>query len=129
LAAGVIQTAAVFFLLGTATDPDGRFARLLFDAFGIGPVSPHVGLVVFFILFEPVGRLLGVLLNAWSRRHEFEADAFAAEVTGDGAPLAAALKKMTSDHLSHPCPAALRVWLDYSHPPLIDRLRRLQGGA
>lgn len=125
LAAGIVQTAAVFFLLGLATDPDGRFARLLFDAFGVENISPHVGLVLFFILLEPASRALGVLFNAWSRRHEFEADAYAAEMTGDATPLASALKKMTSDHLAHPSPAPLRVWLDYSHPPLVERLRAL----
>ena len=125
LAAGILQTAAVFFLLGLATDPDGRFARLLFDAFGVERISPHVGLVLFFILLEPANQALGVLFNAWSRRHEFEADAYAAQVTGDGAPLADALRKMTSDHLAHPSPAPLRVWLDYSHPPLVERLRAL----
>ncbi len=126
LAAGIIQTAAIFFLLGLATDPHGNFARLLFDAFGVKPISPHVGLVLFSILLEPVSKLLGVMLHAWSRRHEFEADAYAAEVTGDGAPLASALKKMTADHLSHPSPGKLRVWLDYSHPPLLERLRALR---
>jgi STE24 endopeptidase len=126
LAAGIIQTAAIFFLLGLATDPGGRFARLLFDAFGVEKISPHVGLVLFGILLEPVGRLLGVILNAWSRCHEFEADAYAAESTGDSAPLATALKRMTADHLSHPSPGTLRVWLDYSHPPLLQRLRHLR---
>jgi STE24 endopeptidase len=125
LAAGIFQTAAIFFLLGLATDPDGRFSRLLFDAFGVEKISPHVGLVLFSILLEPVSKLLGVMLNAWSRRHEFEADAYAAEVTGDGKPLASALKRMTADHLSHPSPGKLRVWLDYSHPPLLQRLRAL----
>lgn len=125
LTAGIVHTAAVFFLLGLATDPEGRFARMLFDAFGVERISPHVGLVLFAILLEPAGKALGVILNAWSRRHEFEADAYAAEMTGDGAPLASALRKMTADHLSHPSPAALRVWLDYSHPPLIERLRAL----
>lgn len=127
LAAGIAQTAVIFFLLGLATDPDGKFARLLFDAFGVRQISPHVGLVLFSILLEPVSKLLGVVMNAWSRRHEFEADAYAAEITGDGAPLASALKKMTADHLSHPTPAKLRVWLDYSHPPLLQRLRALRG--
>jgi STE24 endopeptidase len=129
LVAGIIQTALVFFLLGQCTAPDGRFARILFDAFGVAAISPHVGLVLFVILFEPAGRLLGVILNAWSRRHEYEADAYAAQVTGDPEPLADALRKMTSDHLSHPAPAALRVWLDYSHPPLIQRLRALRAAG
>ncbi len=54
LAAGILQTAAIFFLLGLATDPSGKFARLLFDAFGVAQISPHVGLVLFSILLEPV---------------------------------------------------------------------------
>ena len=125
LGAGILQSAVVFFLLGLATDPHGHFARLLFDAFAVPHISPHVGLVLFSILLEPVSKLLGVALNAWSRHHEFEADAYAAAATGGGAPLAAALKKMTSDHLSHPTPTGLRVWLDYSHPPLLQRLQAL----
>ncbi len=125
LAVGILQTAVIFYLLGLATDPDGKFARLLFDAFGVKQISPHVGLLLFSILLEPVSKALGVLANAWSRRHEFEADAYAAEVTGDGAALGEALKKMSADHLSHPSPAPLRVWLDYSHPPLVERLEAL----
>lgn len=126
LVAGILQTAAIFFLLGIATDPEGRLSRALFDAFGVPIISPHVGLVLFSILLEPVSKALAVAMNAWSRRHEFEADAYAAEVTGDTEPLASALRKMTADHLSHPCPAKLRVWLDYSHPPLIERLRAMR---
>ena len=125
LAVGILQMGAVFFLLGLAVAPDGKFSRLLFDAFGVVVISPHVGLVLFSILLEPVGKLLGVMANAWSRRHEFEADAYAAKSIGGGQPLADALKKLSSDHLSHPCPAKLRVMLDYSHPPLIQRLEAL----
>ena len=125
LAVGILQTAVIFYLLGLATDPDGKFSRVLFDAFGVKEISPHVGLVLFSILLEPVSKALAVLANAWSRRHEFEADAYAANVTGDGAALGQALKKMSADHLSHPSPAPLRVWLDYSHPPLVERLEAL----
>ncbi len=125
LVVGIVQTAVIFFLLGLATDPNGKFARVLFDAFGVHQISPQVGLVLFSILLEPVSKALAVLANAWSRRHEFEADAYAARVTGDRVSLGEALKKMTADHLSHPSPAPLRVWLDYSHPPLIQRLEAL----
>lgn len=128
LLAGVLQTAVIFYLLGLAIEPTGGFARMLFDAFGVSQISPHVGLVLFMILLGPVSRLLGVLLNAWSRKHEYEADAYAVEVTGQAEPLAAALRKMTADHLSHPAPAKLRVALDYSHPPLLDRLRAMKAG-
>ena len=126
LVVGIVQSAVIFFLLGLATDPHGAFARLLFNAFGVETISPHVGLVLFLILLEPVTKLLGVLANAWSRHHEFEADAYAAHATGNGDALAEALKKLSADHLSHPTPAALRVWLDYSHPPLLQRLAMLR---
>jgi len=126
LAVGIVQTAVIFYLLGLAVAPDGVFSRLLFDAFGVREISPHVGLVLFAILLEPVGKALGVLANAWSRRHEFEADAYAAKATGDAAPLADALRKLTADHLSHPAPSRLRVILDYSHPPLLRRLEALK---
>jgi STE24 endopeptidase len=125
LAVGILQTAIIFYLLGLATDPDGHFARLLFDAFGVNQISPHAGLVFFSILLEPVSKVLSILANAWSRKHEFEADAYAARMTGDGRALGEALKKLSADHLSHPSPAALRVWLDYSHPPLLQRLKAL----
>ena len=125
LALGILQTAAIFYLLGLAIHPDGAFARHLFTAFGVATISPHVGLVLFSVLLQPLSKLLGGLANAWSRRHEFEADAYAAKVTGDGAALGEALKKLSADHLSHPTPATLRVWLDYSHPPLLQRLRAL----
>lgn len=127
LIVGILQTAVIFYLLGLAIAPDGAFSRLLFDAFGVEKISPHVGLVLFAILLEPVGKALGAAANAWSRRHEFEADAYAAKATGDSAPLAEALRKLTADHLSHPSPSPLRVILDYSHPPLLSRLEALSG--
>ena len=126
LVVGILQMAVIFFLLGLATDPSGKFSRMLFDAFAVEKISPHVGLVLFGILLEPVSKLLSVFANAWSRKHEFEADAYAAEVTGDSRPLKEALKKLSADHLSHPTPAPLRVWLDYSHPPLLQRLAAMK---
>lgn len=126
LVVGILQMAVIFFLLGLATDPTGKFSRLLFDAFGVERISPHVGLVLFGILLEPVSKLLSVFANAWSRKHEFEADAYAKKVTGGHHPLEEALKKLSADHLSHPTPAPLRVWLDYSHPPLLTRLAAMR---
>jgi STE24 endopeptidase len=122
---GILQMALIFFLIGLATDPDGAFANALHEAFYVKPVSPHVGLVLFTILLEPASKLLSVLANAWSRKHEFEADAYASKSTGTPEALATALKKLSSDHLSHPAPHSLRIILDYSHPPLVQRLKAL----
>ncbi|MGJ8643252.1 MAG: M48 family metallopeptidase [Luteolibacter sp.] len=122
---GILQMALIFFLIGLATNPEGAFARALHDAFFVGKISPHVGLVLFTILLEPASKLLSVLANAWSRKHEFEADAYASQSTGTPEALATALKKLSSDHLSHPAPHSLRIVLDYSHPPLLQRLKAL----
>jgi STE24 endopeptidase len=127
LVASLLQSAVMFFLIGLATDPHGTFSRMLFNAFGVADISPHVGLVLFGLIFAPIGRLLGIVSNQWSRRHEFEADSYAAEHTGSTAPLMSALKKLSTDNLSHPTPHPLRVALDYSHPPLSQRLEALAG--
>jgi STE24 endopeptidase len=124
----VLQTAVIFYLLGLATDPTGSFAGQLADAFGVAP-SYHVGFVLFLILFKPVSRLLGIAMNAWSRRHEFEADAFAAEAQGSSAPLVSALKKLSADNLSNLTPHPLPVLLDHSHPPVLQRIRVLENSA
>jgi STE24 endopeptidase len=122
---GILQMAMIFFLIGLATDPNGTFAKHLHDAFFLNQISTHTGLVFFMILLEPASKILSVLANAWSRKHEFEADAYASQSTGIPEALATALKKLSSDHLSHPAPHKLRVVLDYSHPPLLERIQAL----
>jgi STE24 endopeptidase len=124
LGVGIVQSAVVFYLLGLFTG-DGGFARELFAAFGVEQISAHVGLALFGILFAPLSRVLGIAANAWSRKHEFEADAFAAEAMGSPAPLASALKKLSAENLSNLTPHRLRVILDYSHPPVLERLKAL----
>jgi len=76
----IIQTAVIFFLLGMVTNKESGFARSLFDAFGVTEISTYAGLVFFLLLFSPVSRLLSIVGNAISRKHEFEADAYAAEI-------------------------------------------------
>ena len=126
LAVSILQSGALFFLLGLAVDRDGAFARLLFDAFGVETISAHVGLVLFGILFSPASRLLGIFSNMWSRKHEFEADAYAAKAMGDSTSLISALKKLSAKNLSNITPHPMRVFLDYSHPPILQRLNALK---
>lgn len=128
IVASIIQFGVLFFLLGLIINPGSTFAQELFAAFGIPAqnISPHAGLIFFGILFSPVSRLLGVVLNAWSRKHEFEADAYAAEAQQSSAHLIAALKKLSADNLSNLTPHQLRVVLDYSHPPVLVRIKALR---
>jgi len=125
LAVSVLQAGVLFYLLGLVIG-GGTFSRMLFDAFGVAQISPHVGLVLFGLLFAPASRLLGIAANAWSRKHEFEADAFAANATGKPESLVTALKKLSAKNLSNLTPHPFRVFLDHSHPPVLTRIKALR---
>ena len=105
-----------------------KFATF-FAAFGISGTPVGLGFAVFSILYKPFSLLLS-LPGLWlSRVHDFEADAFARSAMGSPTPLETALKRLSSDHLSHPAPHPLAVRLHYTHPPLLQRLAALQAGA
>ena len=101
----------------------------LFAAFYVSEPSVYAGLLFFGLLFTPVELVLSILVNLFSRQNEFEADRFAAETTGSGEPLIAALKKLSADNLSNLTPHPLAVFLDYSHPPVLQRIAALRQGA
>jgi STE24 endopeptidase len=69
------------------------------------------------------------LLHMWSRRFEYEADAFARESMGDAQPLVQALRKLTEKNLSNLTPHPLYSGFYYSHPALLERERALQTTA
>ena len=76
------------------------------------------GLLTFW--FSPVG-------NRISRKHEYEADAFAREAMGGPAPLSGALRKLSQKNLSNLTPHPLYSAVYYSHPTLVERERALNG--
>jgi STE24 endopeptidase len=87
--------------------------------------SVYAGLFLFGVLFEPLSLVLGMVENGWSRRDEFAADAFALRTSGGGAALADGLKRLSVDNLGNLTPHPLTVLLSYSHPPVLERLKRL----
>src|SRR5262245_44907150 len=66
------------------------------------------------------------VVHMWSRRFEYEADAFARESMGDAQPLVQALRKLTEKNLSNLMPHPLYSGFYYSHPTLLERQRALQ---
>ncbi len=68
---------------------------------------------------------LSPLSNFFSRKHEFEADRFAADSMDGGRSLINALTKLYQENLSHPIPHSLIVFFHYSHPPFFERIRAL----
>jgi STE24 endopeptidase len=67
-----------------------------------------------------------VIANFWSRKHEFDADRFAAKSLGDANPLILALKKLSKDSLSNLTPHPLLVTLHFTHPPVLARINALR---
>lgn len=93
-------------------------------ALGGSQLSIHLNLIAFSILFAPVSGVTGLFMNMYSRKNEFEADAYARE-TFSGQSLSEALKKLSVDSLSNLYPHPLYVFFHYSHPPLLKRLEAI----
>ncbi len=121
LVLGILQMGVLFYLLGLFLENRG-----LFDAFGVQQVSVYGSLVFFMFLFEPISKLLSVGMMMLSRKNEFEADAYAAEVTGHPEHLVTGLKKLSKDNLANLTPHPFYVFMHYSHPPMLRRIAALK---
>ena len=99
--------------------------QLLFEAFQMNQISVYGSLLFFQILFSPLSSVISVLANALSRRNEFEADEYSAKTTGEPENLISGLKKLTVENLGNLTPHPLNVFLNYSHPPVLERIRAL----
>ena len=108
----------MFFILSLFITKQGLYA-----AFGIEGTPLYAGFIFFGFLYAPISMILGLLGNILSRKHEYEADAFAAETTKQPGEMISALKKLSVDNLSNLTPHPLKVFLEYSHPPVLVRIK------
>jgi STE24 endopeptidase len=94
---------------------------------------PQASVAAKIVVLGFTGSVLGFFMtplsSAWSRQHEWEADAFAVELTAMPRELAAALGKLARDNLSDLHPHPLYVKFYYSHPPMPERVRKLTAQA
>ena len=88
--------------------------------------SVYAGLVFFTILYSPIELLLSIAMNAVSRKHEYEADAFAVGSLDSSKALVKSLKTLSVSNLGNLTPHALTVFLNYSHPPILQRISALR---
>jgi len=118
---------AGFAALGWLSGQDSFFLGL-----GVAPnaelPNDALAILLFLLVLPTVGPLFGPLLSQSSRRHEFEADAYARS-QASGAALASALVKLTEDNASTLTPDPMYVRFNYSHPPMIERLAALEAPA
>ncbi len=116
-----LHTGVMLFLLSLFIRVPG-----LHEAFFMEQISVYAGLVFFGLLYAPVEMILSVIMQYFSRKHEFEADRFAAETTGDPESMVSGLKKLSADNLSNLTPHPFHVFLNYSHPPVAQRIRAIR---
>ena len=113
----MLHTGVMFYLLSIFMRHQGLFA-----AFYMEEMSIYAGLIFFGMLFSPVEMILSIFMQIFSRKNEYEADRFASETTEDPASMISALKKLSVDNLSNLTPHPFYVFLNYSHPPVLQRI-------
>jgi STE24 endopeptidase len=118
----ILSVAQIFFMLYVMSLM--VFNANLSLALGGSQQAIHLNLLAFVILFSPISGITGLLMNLYSRRNEFEADAYAREAFS-GRALSDALKKLSVDSLSNLYPHPLYVFFHYSHPTLLQRLHAI----
>ncbi len=118
---GILHMGVLFFLVSFFISYQG-----LFDAFFMEQKSIYASLIFFGLLYSPIDMVLSVIMQFISRKDEYEADRFAVETMGSGQALEKALKKLSVDNLSNLNPHWFYVFLNYSHPPVMDRLSAIR---
>lgn len=93
-------------------------------ALGAEKGSFHMAILAFGLLYSPVSELIEIVMNRFSRKHEYEADAFAAK-TYAAEPLVNGLMKLSAENLSNLTPHPWYVLVNYSHPTLYQRVTKL----
>jgi len=88
--------------------------------------SVYTGLLFFSLLYVPIEIVLSVVINMLSRRNEYVADRFAVDTIDNPRSLIDALKKLYTTNLSNMTPHPFYVFLNYSHPPLLQRVQYIQ---
>ncbi|HJL79517.1 MAG TPA: M48 family metallopeptidase [Candidatus Marinimicrobia bacterium] len=117
----ILHTGLLFWLLSIFIDNPG-----LFEAFQMKEISVYGGLTFFMILYSPVELVLSVIMNAVSRKNEFQADAYSAKTTEKSEHLISGLKNLSVSNLGNLTPHSLSVLLDHSHPPVLERITALK---
>jgi STE24 endopeptidase len=97
----------------------------LYAAFGLKP-SSHAALVLFSFISGPATFYLSPLMNRLSRKHEYEADHFAAQTLGDSKGMEEALINLTIKNLSNLTPHPWYSAYHYSHPTTAERINALR---
>jgi STE24 endopeptidase len=123
LAVSALASLAGFGVVAWLAQQDWFYTGFRFSPADAMPAA----LLLFAMTAELVTFWFHPLNNWWSRRHEYEADAFAQAAMGEAAPLVGALRKLYEKNLSNLTPHPLYSGFYYSHPTLLEREAALKG--
>ncbi len=118
---GFITMAFMFFLLSLFIN-----SSWLFEAFRMSNQSVYAGIIFFGFLYSPISMVIGIISSRLSRKHEFEADKYAVMTYKKPEAMIDALKKLSVDNLSNLYPHSFKVFLEYSHPPVLERIKAIR---
>jgi len=118
---GFIHAGVLFFLLSVFLTNHG-----LYHAFFMTNTPIYAGMLFFGLLYTPIELVLSVIMQMISRKNEYEADRFAASTLKEPENIISALKKLAAGNLSDLTPHPFYVFLNYSHPPLLQRIRAIR---
>lgn len=121
MAISILTNGLMFFILSLFINNPGMFA-----AFRMDNLSIYASLLFFGFLYTPINMILSLGGNILSRRHEYEADDYAVSTYRKPEDFILALKKLSVDNLSNLTPHHLKVFMSYSHPPVLDRIEALK---
>ncbi len=121
LAVSALATLAGFGVIGWMTS-----SPTLPAAFGFPEAGAAPAFLLFLLLAGVVSFWVGPAMNVLSRKHEYEADAFARGLTGGPEALIGALRRLSQKNLSNLTPHPLFSAFHYSHPTLVERERALR---
>ncbi|GMT44646.1 MAG: peptidase M48 [bacterium] len=116
----LIQLLIMTFLLGKALAIP-QFSQAL----GAQQMSFYMGLLAFALLYSPISFILNIFMNLFSRKHEYQADAYATQQKF-GKSLVNALIKLSVSSLSNLQPHPLYLFFHYSHPTLLQRKKAIE---
>jgi len=117
----IITTGLMFFILSFFLNNPG-----LFSAFKMESISIYAGMFFFGFLYTPINVILSILGNALSRKNEYQADAYAVSTYRKPEAMVEALKRLSVDNLSNLTPHPVKVFLEYSHPPVLERIEAIR---
>lgn len=99
---------------------------LVYETFGFRAVLPYAGLFLLTAILKPIPFFLTPVSSALSRKYEREADDYSFSLMKAVQPLVNALKRLARENLANLHPHPFYAWFYYSHPPLTERIERLQ---